>query len=77
MLAAACSHDIDHCSDCLANHIRAKLEELGRNVADNLPCPTENCNRKLSYDEIKLYADKEICERWVRPESEVYHATMD
>jgi hypothetical protein len=64
MLAAACSHDIDHCSDCLANHIRAKLEELGRNVADNLPCPTENCSRKLSYDEIKLYADKEVFERY-------------
>lgn len=76
MLAAACGHDLDHCSDGIANHIKAKLEELGRNVADNLPCPTEDCNRKLSYDEIKLYADKEVFEKWVPPESEVHRATM-
>lgn len=76
MLAAACGYDLDHCSDCLANHIKAKLEELGRNVADNLPCPTEDCNRKLSYNEIKLYTDKEVFEKWVPPESEVHRATM-
>ena len=76
MLAAACSHDLDHCSDCLANHIKAKLEELGRDVADNLPCPTEDCNRKLTFDEIKLYADKDVFEKWVPPESEVHRAIM-
>ncbi|KAK4158409.1 hypothetical protein C8A00DRAFT_28689 [Chaetomidium leptoderma] len=66
MLAAACDHDLDHCSNCLADHIKAKLEELGRNVADNLPCPTEGCNRTLSYDHIKLYADQETFEKYDR-----------
>jgi hypothetical protein len=76
MLAAACGHDLDHCSDCLANHMKAKLEEMGRNAADNLPCPTEDCNRTLSYGEIKLYADKEAFEKWVPPELELHHDTM-
>jgi hypothetical protein len=76
MLAAACGHDLDHCSDCLANHMKAKLEELGRNAADNLPCPTEDCNRTLSYSEIKLYADKEAFEKWAPPELELHHDTM-
>ncbi|KAK3933601.1 hypothetical protein QBC46DRAFT_301019 [Diplogelasinospora grovesii] len=58
-LAGSCGHEIDHCNNCLAEHMKVKLEELGRGVADNMPCPSEGCNRKLEYQEVMLYGDRE------------------
>ncbi|KAK3313138.1 hypothetical protein B0H66DRAFT_387035 [Apodospora peruviana] len=63
-MTASCGHEMDHCNSCQAEHMKAKLEELGRDVADNMPCPSEECQRKLSYDEVKLYAGKETAERY-------------
>jgi hypothetical protein len=58
-MAAACGHEIDHCSSCLAGHMKALVGGMGRDVADNMTCPSEGCNRKLTYEEVVLYADQD------------------
>jgi len=61
-LELACSHPVNFCRDCLAKHLKTTLDVLGRNRCDELSCPDEGCDRKLTDDEIRLYADAETWE---------------
>ncbi|KAK3317814.1 hypothetical protein B0T19DRAFT_405477 [Cercophora scortea] len=65
-MAEACGHVMDFCNGCVARHIKAQIEMFGRNVTERISCPSEGCGRKLSYDEVKLYADKETAQRYDR-----------
>ncbi|KAK3689577.1 hypothetical protein B0T22DRAFT_514155, partial [Podospora appendiculata] len=65
-MAEACGHVMDFCNDCVANSIKAQIETFGLVVTERISCPSEGCSRKLSYDEVKLYANKESAERYDR-----------
>lgn len=56
-LAQECKHDIDFCTRCLQRHLKTQLEQYGRSKCDQLACPADGCSRRLTYDEIRLYAE--------------------
>lgn len=58
-LGLACSHEIDFCSGCLEQHLKSQLEQYGKSRCDQLACPSYGCGRRLTYDEIRLYASPE------------------
>jgi hypothetical protein len=58
-LELECRHSIDFCTACLQSHIKAQLEQYGRGAADQISCPSADCRRKLSYQEIQLYGDRD------------------
>jgi len=62
-LALECKHEIDTCRDCLSTHLETQLTQFGRSHCDELACPSEMCSRKLSYDEVRLYANQETFEK--------------
>ena len=55
-LGLECSHPIDFCITCLQRHLTTQLEQYGRSRCSQLACPSEGCSRRLTYDEIRLYA---------------------
>jgi len=64
VLAAKCDHNINYCTNCLPEHIKANMDMYGCYAADNIRCPSEHCERKLSYKEIQCYVDKGTKKRW-------------
>ncbi|KAK0644598.1 hypothetical protein B0T16DRAFT_331378 [Cercophora newfieldiana] len=58
-LELECQHPVDFCTACLRSHLKAQLEQHGRGAAEQLSCPSAECHRKLSYQEIRLYGDHE------------------
>ncbi|KAM5385608.1 hypothetical protein ACJZ2D_000807 [Fusarium nematophilum] len=58
-LGLECSHDIDFCTGCLQRCLKEQLERYGRSGCDQLACLSEGCGRRLSYEEVRLYADPE------------------
>jgi len=50
---------IGFCVDCLRQHLDARLEQYGRRRCDQIACPWPGCDRRLEYDEIRLYARPE------------------
>ena len=54
----SCDHDFDVCRSCTAKHIAVSLEN---GDIDRITCP--QCNRVLSYDEIRNLAEAETFER--------------
>jgi len=61
-LGLSCEHPIKFCRGCLAQHLKIQLDTLGRSRCDDISCPAEGCFRKLTYDEVQLYADAETLE---------------
>ncbi|KAM7185114.1 hypothetical protein V8F20_011928 [Naviculisporaceae sp. PSN 640] len=57
-LEETCGHPIDFCTACFDRHVKAKLEEDGRAGCDKIACPHPDCGRLLTYEEIRLYAQK-------------------
>jgi hypothetical protein len=55
-LKMTCNHEIDFCTNCVQTHLETSLEMLGRSRCDQLACPSADCGRHLTYDEIRLYA---------------------
>lgn len=58
-LGSECGHEIDFCTGCLQQHLKTQLQQYGRNRCDQLACPSDGCARRLSYEEIRLYAEDE------------------
>ncbi|CAJ0548172.1 Ff.00g049260.m01.CDS01 [Fusarium sp. VM40] len=58
-LGSECGHEIDFCTVCLQQHLKTQLQQHGRNRCDQLACPSDGCARRLSYEEIRLYAEDE------------------
>jgi hypothetical protein len=54
-----CSHIIDFCTGCLQQHLETQLDQFGRSACDNITCPSQECQRLLTYEEIQLYAKEE------------------
>ncbi|KAH6953372.1 hypothetical protein DER45DRAFT_575760 [Fusarium avenaceum] len=54
-----CSHIIDFCTGCLQQHLQTQLDQFGRSAYDNITCPSQECQRLLTYEEIQLYAKEE------------------
>ncbi|KAF5643017.1 e3 ubiquitin ligase ARI7 [Fusarium tjaetaba] len=59
ILRARCKHSIDFCTPCLQKHIGSHLEQLDKSACDNIRCPSQTCQRLLTYEEVQLYAQKE------------------
>ncbi|KAF5634719.1 e3 ubiquitin ligase ari7 [Fusarium sp. NRRL 25303] len=59
ILRARCKHTIDFCTSCLQKHIGSQLEQLGKSACDNIRCPSQTCQRLLTYEEVQLYAQQE------------------
>jgi hypothetical protein len=49
--------DFDVCRSCTTEHIDSTLTNGGPAACENVPCP--QCNRRLSYDEVRQLADAE------------------
>jgi hypothetical protein len=58
-LGFECGHPIDFCVSCLQRHLEAQLQQYGRARCGQLACLSEGCGRRLSYEEIRLYASAE------------------
>ncbi|KAK4032833.1 hypothetical protein C8A01DRAFT_50465 [Parachaetomium inaequale] len=58
-LELECRHTIDFCTACLRSHLKAQLEQHGRGASGRLSCPSADCGRKLSYQEIQLYGERD------------------
>ncbi|RGP61352.1 e3 ubiquitin- ligase ari7 [Fusarium longipes] len=58
-LGSSCGHKIDFCTSCLQKHIETQVEQFGRSACENITCPSEGCQRLLTYEEIKIYAKEE------------------
>ncbi|KAH7207828.1 uncharacterized protein BKA55DRAFT_530069, partial [Fusarium redolens] len=58
-LGTKCNHAIDFCTPCLRRHIEVQLEQFGRSACDNITCPSAGCERLLTYEELKIYAQEE------------------
>ncbi|KAK0724287.1 hypothetical protein B0H67DRAFT_567578 [Lasiosphaeris hirsuta] len=58
-LELECHHTIDFCTTCLQSHLTAQLEQHGRGAPGQLSCPSPDCGRKLSYQEIQLYGSRD------------------
>lgn len=63
-LELECRHTIDFCTACLQSHFKAQLEQHGRGAPGRLSCPSADCGRKLSYQEIQLYGDRNTFTRY-------------
>ncbi|KIL89546.1 hypothetical protein FAVG1_07126 [Fusarium avenaceum] len=66
-LGSECGHEIDFCTVCLKQHLKTQLQQYGRNRCDQLACPSDGCARRLTYEEIRLYAEDETFaeyDRW-------------
>jgi hypothetical protein len=58
-LHESCSHIIDFCTGCLQKHLQTQLDQFGRSACDNITCPSQECQRLLTYEEVQLYAQEE------------------
>ncbi|KAK1767421.1 hypothetical protein QBC33DRAFT_586704 [Phialemonium atrogriseum] len=65
-LGLECSHEIDFCTGCLEKHIDSQLEQFGRSRCDQLACLSDRCGRRLSYDEVRLYAKPSTFKKYDR-----------
>ncbi|CAM1509001.1 Fc.00g027400.m01.CDS01 [Cosmosporella sp. VM-42] len=65
-LRLECNHDIDFCTGCLQRHLETQLEQYGRSRCDQLACPSDGCSRRLTYDEVRLYAKPETFDEYDR-----------
>ncbi|KAF4502578.1 E3 ubiquitin- ligase ARI7 [Fusarium agapanthi] len=63
-LEQRCSHTVDFCRGCLENYIESQLDQHGRAGCRLLTCPSFNCDRRLEYDEVKLYARQETFSKY-------------
>lgn len=63
MLMIDCGHAIDFCTSCLQRHIDTQISQHGRSRCDRIPCLSAECDRSLTYNEIKLYAKAETFDR--------------
>ncbi|EWG54934.1 hypothetical protein FVEG_13024 [Fusarium verticillioides 7600] len=59
ILRARCKHSIDFCTSCLQKHIGSQVERLDKTACDDIRCPSQKCQRLLTYEEVQLYAQKE------------------
>ncbi|KLP13594.1 uncharacterized protein LW94_10459 [Fusarium fujikuroi] len=59
ILRARCKHTINFCTSCLQKHIGSQLEQLGKSACDSIRCPSQTCQRLLTYEEVQLYAKQE------------------
>ncbi|KAF5567246.1 e3 ubiquitin ligase ari7 [Fusarium napiforme] len=59
ILRARCKHTINFCTSCLQKHIGSQLEQLDKSACDNIRCPSQACQRLLTYEEVQLYAQKD------------------
>lgn len=55
--ACAAAHALDVCRPCLARHLAAQLETLGRAGCDRLVCPAPGCGHAYSHDEVRALAE--------------------
>ncbi|KAF5981890.1 e3 ubiquitin ligase ARI7 [Fusarium coicis] len=63
-LGQRCSHTVDFCTVCLESYIEAQLDRHGRPGCHLLTCPSFDCDRRLEYDEVKLYARQETFSKY-------------
>lgn len=64
-LGARCTHEIDVCSSCLQKYLASQVHQRGRTCCEKVACPSFECNRVLTFDEIRLYADQDTFARSV------------
>ena len=55
-----CDHDMDVCKRCIQRHLSILLRDQGKGACGRLTCP--QCNRVLTYDEIRCLADEETAQ---------------
>lgn len=70
-LSDSCNHPIDFCTPCLQQHIQTQLDQHGRNACNRVRCPSAGCDRVLTYEEIRLYAQSESFTTQVSRENDV------
>jgi hypothetical protein len=62
-LGTKCTHEINFCTHCLQQHIEVQLQQFGRSACDNIACPSVGCQRLLTYEELRLYAQEETFQK--------------
>ncbi len=62
-LGLGCKHEIDTCKECIVTHLATQLSLFGRSRCDDISCLSIGCHRKLTYEEIRLYADDETFQK--------------
>ncbi|KAH7009789.1 hypothetical protein EDB80DRAFT_641965 [Ilyonectria destructans] len=63
-LGARCTHEMDVCSSCLQKYLASQVHQRGRSCCEKVACPSFECNRVLTFDEIRLYADQDTFARY-------------
>ncbi|KAH7002886.1 hypothetical protein EDB82DRAFT_1817 [Fusarium venenatum] len=63
-LGTKCTHEINFCTYCLQQHIEVQLQQFGRSACDNIACPSVGCQRLLTYEELRLYAQEETFHKY-------------
>ena len=63
-LSMTCEHEIDTCTSCLQAHILSQIKQLGPLRCDELSCPSLDCRRRLTCQEIRLYAQQDPFETY-------------
>ncbi|KXJ87494.1 hypothetical protein Micbo1qcDRAFT_22257 [Microdochium bolleyi] len=59
-------HEVNFCSGCLATHMETRIEELGSARCHLLSCMMPDCERRLTYEEVKFFASKATFEKYDR-----------
>lgn len=58
---SSCTHDANVCADCFSAWLSSQLEENGW---QEVKCPGATCKIQLTYEEIKVFASKDVFERY-------------
>ncbi|KAK0639689.1 hypothetical protein B0T16DRAFT_423575 [Cercophora newfieldiana] len=77
--ACGAAHALDVCRDCLARHLAAQLESLGRAVAESslgLTCPSLGCGHVYTDSELRVIATPETFARYDKLRLLAYLSTL-